>query len=560
MGTSIVFLINGWVDEDDFRLLTKFSRYLGREDGKSRFSIDFGKLSRAVSEGQISPEEIMALFDSYDVIFEQGSLNDLRKILEDHMPRVVVKMKKDGIYLIPNFYMRDLVGELLREALVYRPQEGFKLAKPMYFFDVLDTLSKRGIVVQDESGLQRELPLPIKLEFKGQLRDYQEEALAKWRGNRFKGIVALPTGTGKTVIAIAALVELNVKTLVVAYTKEQMFQWADKIVEFTGAPRGILGFYYGSEKRLAPITITTYQSAFRYAPVLAPHFSFLIVDEVHHLPADKFRFIAENMYAPYRLGLSATVIREDGKHVELFPLMGGLVYSRSLQELVERGYVAPFRVVRVPVSLTPKEKLKYRELVEKYKKLSRGKEFKELIEEAKRGVPEALEALRIRSEIRSFVAMCESKMEALAAVVEKELQRGSKILVFTQYVEQAKKVAERLGTYYVVGPLDEEARRRRLEAFKQGLVRVLVLTTLGDEGIDVPDANVGIIAAGTGSKRQFLQRLGRLLRPQPGKEARLYELVVKGTFEEAESRRRREALKMLYGSLMVEEEAGSIRV
>ncbi len=552
----IIFGTNEWIDEDDFKLFLKFSRYLGRENGFSRFMIDFNKLSESIRSGSLSPNEILDLVEGYSVEFEEGSIDDLKKLLEEYMPKVIIRRVSNYIVIIPNVFIGDLIKDFREKGiLVYdKNNKWFKLVKPMYLFDVLDSLRKRNIVIFNEIDVKERIELPIKVMFKGDLRDYQQEALESWRRNNYRGIIALPTGTGKTIIAIAAIAELNEKTLIVTFTKEQMFHWAEKILNFTDIPQSMIGYYYGSEKRIAPITLTTYQSAFRYVSSLSPYFSFLIIDEVHHLPADKFRYIAENMFAKKRLGLSATVIREDGRHVDLFPLMGGIVYSKSVSELAEKGYIAPFTIKTIRVSLTREEKEKYKQLLEKYKKLSRGREFQTLLEDAKRGDVTALEAIKTRAELRSLVHNAKEKIEALKAIVSRELENNSKIIVFTQYIEQAEKLAEILNTVYITGELDEDIRRRRLEMFKNNMVKILVLTTVGDEGIDIPDANVGIIFAGTGSRRQFIQRLGRLLRPLPGKEARLYEIIVKGTFEEAESRKRRKALEQLFADISIVDE------
>ena len=550
--SGIVFYVNEWIDEEDFKTFLKFSRYLGKDHRGAKFVLDINRLVDALRKKELSSLEVLDLLTGYDIEFENGSIDDIKKIIESYLPTVVVEKESDGIYIKPNFYLGDLVKDLREKGmLIYnKEKKAFKISKPLYLFDVIDILKKRGVEVVNKTGIDREQKLPFKISFNGVLRDYQKEGLDAWLKNGCRGIIVLPTGAGKTVIAIAALAELNVKTLIVAYTKEQMFQWRDKILEFTDTPRGMIGLFYGNEKRIAPITIATYQSAYRYIDMLSPHFSLLIVDEVHHLPADKFRFIAENMYAAMRMGISATVVREDGRHVDLFPLMGGVVYAKTLQELAEKGYVAPFTIITVRVSLTPAEKAKYRELLERYRKLAKGREFKQLIEDAKKGDVEAAEALKIRNEIRMLIANAEEKIEAIKKIVSDELAKGSKIIVFTQYVEHAKRLAEKLETYYIVGELDEDTRKRRLELFRNGIIRVIVLTTVGDEGIDIPDANVGIIAAGTGSRRQFIQRLGRLLRPVPGKEARLYEVIVKGTFEEAESKKRKEALKMIFEDLI----------
>ncbi len=545
--SSIVFYISEWIDPDDYELLKKFAKYLGRDRRGSKFAIDVNRLAENLQSGELKPEDVMDLLTGYDAEFAEGSIDDITKILENYIPRVVVKRVGHEILLEPNTYLGNTIKDLREKGILRydRNRRVFVLAKPMYFFDVVSCLRNRGLAVIDETGFRERIELPIRLIFRGSLRPYQEEALKAWQKNGYAGVISLPTGAGKTIVAIAALCELSVRTLIVTYTKEQMFQWEEKILEFTNAPKHMIGLFYGESKRIAPITISTYQSAFRYIETLSPYFSMLIVDEVHHLPADKFRHIAENALARFRMGLSATVVREDGRHTELFPLMGGLVYHKSATELSDEGYLAPFKIITVRVPLTPDEKLKYKRLLDQYRKLVAGRAFEELLALAKQGDPKAIEAIRIRSELRQLVHNAAEKLEAVKKIVEHELERDSKILIFTQYVEQAKRIAEYIGAYYVTGELDEVTRKRRLTMFKNGNIRVLVLTTVGDEGIDIPDANVGIIVAGTGSRRQFIQRLGRLLRPAPGKEARLYEIIVKDTFEEQESKRRRQILYLL---------------
>ncbi len=543
---EIVFYVKQWLDEDEFRELLRFANYLGRDGRGSKFIIDPNKIVK----NNVSLDDILDILTSLDVEFENGDLEDVEKLYEETRPKVTVQRIGEEYVLIPNGVIGRYIEDWWKEKRVLRYDKDRKLfvvEKPMYLLDIIESLEKRGVKVENLAGIKDRIELPIKLTFRGELRPYQQEALDAWRNNGYRGVISLPTGAGKTVIAIAALCELNVRTLIVVYTKEQMFQWREKILSFTDAPSTMIGLFYGEEKRIAPITITTYQSAYRYISMLSPYFSFLVVDEVHHLPADKFRYIAENAIARARMGLSATVVREDGRHIDLFPLMGGLVYHKSAAELADEGYLAPFRIIPIKVSLTPEEREKYRRLLEEFKAKSRGLTFEQLLALAKQGDRNAMEALAIRAKIRQLVHNSAAKIDAVRRIVQMELERGGKILVFTQYVEQAKKLAEVLGGYYVTGDLDETTRRRRLEAFKNGFVRVLVLTTVGDEGIDIPDANVGIIVAGTSSRRQFLQRLGRLLRPAPGKEARLYEIIVKDTFEEYEARKRRQALSLLLG-------------
>jgi len=147
--------------------------------------------------------------------------------------------------------------------------------------------------------------------------------------------------------------------------------------------------------------------------------------------------------------------------------------------------------------------------------------------------------------MRKLLAFSEAKISEAKRIVETELSQGSKIIVFTQYVEQAERVAKALGAPVITGRTDKRRRKLIFELFKSGRYRVIVLTTIGDEGIDVPDANVGVILSGTSSRRQFIQRLGRLLRPHGGKESRLYYVAIRGTAEEAVLRKLAEEVRRI---------------
>jgi len=197
---------------------------------------------------------------------------------------------------------------------------------------------------------------------------------------------------------------------------------------------------------------------------------------------------------------------------------------------------------RIKVQLTPDEKRVYEELRKKYQLLARGRRFQELVEDAKKGDKDAVEALRIHAEMRNIVNYSEAKLRKVEELVKEELSKGCKIIVFTQYKGQAEEIARRVGGLLLHGDLSESERDRVLKAFKAARSGVLVVTTVGDEGLDIPDANVGILVSGTSSRRQFIQRLGRLLRPAPGKVAVLYEIVTSGTSEEYQARKRRELL------------------
>ena len=533
------FRVRGWLDSETFRHLLEFSDYVGRQRDLSVFQLNYDKARREGYEAGDLIREIEGLGD----LVPQ---DDLALVKEYLLKNYSVEVAIDGGKLlikpskvILKDYLSDFGG---RDALRYSHALKAYVGPPYLYSDVVRFLKSKGLLVVDKVDLVNKAKLPRQLNFVGELRPYQQEALDKWLGNSGRGIVVLPTGAGKTVVGVAAMAKLGVKTLIVAYTKEQVKQWGDAVRKFTDGA-GLVGLYYGDEKVQAPITITTYQTAFRRAREFSDKYALLIIDEAHHLPADKFKAIAISMAAPYRMGLSATAVREDGKHEEIFPLMGGIIYQKSASELIEQGYLAPFRIVRVYVKLTPEEQKAYEELRKKYLALAGGRTFDELLEMAKKGDPTAAEALRVRAQMQEIVQQSKSKIQKVVEIASEELKKGSKIIVFTQFRKQAEEIANLLHAFLIHGELDKDARLRALEGFKRAPSGVLVVTTVGDEGLDIPDANVGIYVSGTGSRRQFVQRLGRLLRPAPGKVATLYEVVASGTSELIQSRKRREALE-----------------
>lgn len=530
-----VFRVRGWIDTEDFKRLLRIADYLGRDRGYSVFKLSKNKI---LASGR-SADEILEILD--DVGAEYGAR--IEEFLEDMLGKglgnATISFDGSKLYIRFDRYLGDLYSGNLRNLIRYDHKSKMFCADPYVYHDLKEELSKLGFTITDLTGFKDDLRLGIDLRFEGELRDYQEEAIEHWLKNRGRGVVALPTGSGKTVIGVASITKVRQRTLVIAYTKEQLMQWRQAILRFTNAPEYIIGLYYSREKRIAPITLATYQTAYKHVLNLLPHYNHLIIDEVHHLPAEKFKVIASKMPAKYRMGLSATPYREDGKHVMLFPLMGGVIYYKTPQELAEKGYLARYRIITIKVPLTQAEKRKYEELRKAYRNVAGYADFTSILEAARKGDRRAMHALRIHSEIRQLVQKSESKIRKVEEIIKDELSRGSKIIVFAHYVDLAKDIAERVGGYLLTGEMDIKERKKVLEAFRNMRSGVLVVTTVGDEGLDIPDANVGILIAGTGSRRQFIQRLGRLLRP--GKEeARLYEIVAKGTSEEYQSRRRKQ--------------------
>lgn len=525
------FYIQRWLDEETFKKLLTFSRFLARDPEKgSVFVID----TERAKKNRLKLDDIKSLLEEIGVEVDEGELKELEKELPNY--DVEFYLRGEKVIIKPHVYLMDLVKDYYEQG-VLKYNKGEKVFETYpYYYNFLKTRF-------EENGLKvKELELKVKdvnINFRGELREYQKEALDIWL-EKGSGVIALPTGAGKTVIGIGAITYVKKSALVVTFTKEQMMQWRDSILRFTDVEKSMVGLYYSGEKNIKPITITTYHTAYRHMGELADKFEVLVIDEAHHLPADKFKVIALSSFASRRLALSATPVREDGKHEELFKLMGGLIYFKTPQELIQKGFLAPYEIIQVKVELTPQEKLEYNKLLNKFRSLAKGRKVSQLLELVKKGDEDAIEAIKVYNEIKKLTNLAKKKVEKVKEIVEKE--KNNKILIFTQYVEQAEEIANSLKAFLITGKMSKSERERVLSVFKGIKSGVLVLTTVGDEGLDIPDANVGIIVTGTGSRRQFIQRLGRLLRPSNGKKARLYELVTKGTAEEYQAVKRKEII------------------
>ncbi len=524
-----------WLDDEEFKEVLSIADYLGRDEGVSNFSLNLNKILRNGYE----VDDVIDILEKHDFTYTGELVDALTKQLagRDNLS-VELELENGSIIMHPNKYLGSIYDKIRNYVVYNRRSKAFKVV-PCYLFTVIKTLSDLGVRVVNRTDLRESQPLPVRLEFKGELRDYQREALNSWSLNSHRGIIALPTGSGKTVIGIAALAALNERALIVAYTKDQLTQWRDSIIKFTNASPALIGMYYSEEKKVAPITLTTYQTAFKYVSELMKYYTFLLIDEVHHLPAEKFKHIALNSTAPHRMGLSATPYREDGKHTMLFPLMGGVVYHKTPAELSERGFLAPYEVITVYVKLTDDERKKYLELLRRYRALVGGRRFEDVLKAAKNGDHTALEALKIHTSIKLLVQKSKNKVRKAEEIIKSELSKGNKVIVFAHYVDLAEEIANSVGALLLTGDVDKWKRDLILNKFREMRSGALVVTTVGDEGLDIPDASVGVLVAGTGSRRQFVQRLGRLLRPKEGKRAVLYEIVVKGTSEELQSKRRK---------------------
>jgi superfamily II DNA or RNA helicase len=374
-------------------------------------------------------------------------------------------------------------------------------------------------------------------------RSYQREAVDAWLRAGARGVVVLPTGAGKTVVAFDAIAQLGVRTLVVVPTIELLRQWRAGVAEQLSLPLESVGVIGGGERLTGDITIITYDSAAMPRRTL-DRYGLLIFDEAHHLPAQSYQTIARKALAPWRLGLSATLERADGRHHDLTGLIGPLVYTRDSEELSAQKHIAAYRERRVYVDLTPEEEVHYEGLMAEWRwylatrrsQLGSGPGmFAELIRRSGFD-PDARRALRAHAEARLVALNATAKIGAIEDVLQRH--PNDKVIVFSEYVDMVDRISRALLLPAITYRTPTAERRAILEGFRSGALRKLVTGRVLNEGVDVPDANVAIIASGSASMREYVQRLGRVLRPKPG-EALLYELISRRTTERNTARRRR---------------------
>jgi superfamily II DNA or RNA helicase len=404
----------------------------------------------------------------------------------------------------------------------------------LYYRDIIDYLDNS--VIQYEDSVLDLVPCPH-LSSNITLRDYQQEGLKKWLRQK-RGVVVMPTGSGKTVLAIKAIEEINAPACIVVPTLDLVRQWRETLEE---AFEIKIGVYTGEKKDVQAITVSTYDSAYLGAAHLGNKFKLLIFDEVHHLPAEGYRQIAEMFASPYRLGLTATYEREDNLHREIPRLLGGKIFEIHPDELAGE-YLSPYETKKISVELTEEEKQEYLRhykrfsnyLISRNIKMRRPQDFKKIVMRTGYDA-EAREALLARNEAERIAYNSQMKIEKIQELLSKD----NRTIIFTRYNDMVYEISRRFFIPCITYRTDSDEREEIFKKFKEGEYAALVSSQVLDEGVDVPEANIGIIVSGTGSNRAYVQRLGRLLRPRENKKAVLYELVTKGTKETRTSYRRK---------------------
>lgn len=362
------------------------------------------------------------------------------------------------------------------------------------------------------------------------LRPYQQQAIDAWSAFGRRGVVVLPTGAGKTRVAIAALFETGLPAAVLCPTRALAAAWITELERWLGERVGLVG---DGEKRVERVTVLTFESAFRHMDILGERFGLLIVDEVHHFGSGARIEALEACAAIARLGLTATA-PEPGTEAaaRLGAFVGPIVCEMRYADLVGK-HLAPVSILRIPVHLEPDERDAYdaktralRELRRTFFRTYPGADIAALVRALGRS-PEGVRALREHAQALELASFPRAKRAAVRSLLERH--RVDRTIIFTAFSENAYQVA--LDNLIPVIAAETSARERQeiLARFRDGRLRAIASARVLNEGIDVPDARVAIIVAGVLGRREHVQRIGRVLRPAPEKQAVVYELVTSDT-------------------------------
>ncbi len=376
-------------------------------------------------------------------------------------------------------------------------------------------LLRLGWPAEDFAGYVDGQAHPIDLNQEGwKIRQYQEHAAEGfWHGG--SGVVVLPCGAGKTIVGAAAMSHAKATTLILVTNTVAARQWRDELLRRTTLNEDEIGEYSGAKKEIRPITIATYQVMTKKKNGVYAHldlfdsydWGLIIYDEVHLLPAPIFRFTAD-IQSRRRLGLTATLVREDGMEGEVFSLIGPKRFDVPWKEIESQGYIAPAECIEIRATLSEAERLAYAtaEVEDKYR----------------------------------MCATTATKTKVVQTLVEKHAD--DQVLVIGQYITQLDELSEKLGVPVIKGETPIKEREELFAAFRSGEVKCLVVSKVANFSIDLPDATIAIQVSGAfGSRQEEAQRLGRILRPKSdGRSARFYSVVSRDTVDQdfAQNRQR----------------------
>jgi superfamily II DNA or RNA helicase len=387
-------------------------------------------------------------------------------------------------------------------------------------------------------------PLNLKMQEMREPHDYQVAALAAWDRAGRRGSIVLPTGAGKTFVAIQAINRVNRSTVVVAPTIDLLHQWYARLVNAFACDVGV---YYSGEKKVLPLTVTTYHSAGDLMTDYGNAFKLIIFDEVHHLPAPSWGEAALMAPAPFRLGLTATYPEEHEQangRWRVDDLIGPIVYTKRIEELVGQQ-LAHYRTQRLRIDLSAEERARYDADYAIYMGFVRSRQLQRshgagwLMELMRLSAidTQARRALLARQRLLQLLGSCEGKFTALDALLRE--YATERVLVFTEHNAMVYDIACRHLVPAITHETHAAERKHILDGFQEGRYRVIVTSKVLNEGVDVPEAKVAIVLGGTSGAREYIQRLGRVLRKVENRQAVLFEVLARKTIEEGKSQRRR---------------------
>lgn len=397
-------------------------------------------------------------------------------------------------------------------------------------------LRAKANLVDDARGYL-EIEGPIK---EREPRPYQRAALDAWVRARGRGTVVLPTGAGKTQVALMAIAEKKRATMVVAPTLDLVRQWHEELETMFGVEVGVIG---GGDYLPQPLTVTTYDSAYLHMENLGARFGLIIFDEVHHLPAPAYASAAQMALAPFRLGLSATPEREDGAERLLTEIVGPIVYREEIRAMAGE-YLADYTTERVAVQMSDEARDEYERARALYRKflsdnsiyIGSPRGWATFIQRSA-GSDEGRAAFLAYRRQKELAQAAPEKIDVVADLLRKH--QGERMIVFTHDNATAYTISRALLLPIITHQTKVAERTEILKAFRAGTLDCVVTSRVLNEGVDVPEAGVAIVVSGTGSVREHVQRLGRILRKREGKQATLYEIVTANSAESQTSRRRR---------------------
>lgn len=402
-----------------------------------------------------------------------------------------------------------------------------------------------------------ELLLRLKMAYVDQARDYgktvwnlntgrasyphQVQGVEAWWTAGARGVVVLPTGTGKSHVAELAIAQAQRPSLVVTPTIDLMQQWARDLARNFQTDVGMLG---GGSYEIKPITVTTYDSAYMNVERLGNKFGLLVFDECHHLPGQTYSLAALGSIAPFRLGLTATPERSDQAHENLDHLIGPIVYRREITQL-KGQFLAQYQIETIYVQLGDDERFAYETNRELYRNfllenridLRQNGAWGRFLATAARS-PKGRMAFKAFRDHRTIAMAAPAKLRVLEGLLDRHV--GDRVIIFTHDNASVYRISRQFFVPVITHSTKARERKLVLERFATGQYNVVATSRVLNEGVDVPEANVAIVLSGTSTVREHVQRLGRILRKKGDKQAILYEIITQGTLEENTSSRRRQ--------------------